>query len=521
MHHGAPRSQNRAQSREARWLSVHRADGEIHARGCPTATLGHPLPRPGRVEGVFAHWTWDGTRVTAGTDRYGMQPLFYWADEERLVLAPELRDVLALGAPRRWDDDALAVFLRLGHFVGDDTPFAAIRVLPPGGVLTWSPGAPPRVRSRRPVTPPAPGITRTQAVDAYIDLFRSAVAARLPRAAYVLPLSGGRDSRHILLELIRQQAPPRLTVTTGKFTPYDADVPVAGRLAAAAGVPHRYVDRAGSDLQADLATNRLQQMCTTEGGWVLTLGRFLSTRTPLTYDGLAGDALSQDPHVYFPPVHDRRRLATADGLAGWIIGATGLSPLLPHLLRPERLRRWSLERALARLATETARHLDAAIPLLSYVFWNRTRRAISLHPVRVIGDGGLPVHLPYLDHDLFDLLTALPEQVFADGRLHTEVISRAYPRYAHLPYAEGPMRHGPRVALARARYLRDLLRRATDSRRARWRGHDGMLPHLLRGAGRGPRLHAIDRMAPYAVYLTQLAELTARPGPVGPPPPAR
>ncbi|MBV6701800.1 asparagine synthetase B family protein [Kitasatospora aureofaciens] len=491
--------------------------GEIRVRGCPTVALGHPLPRPGGVEGVFAHWAWDGTGVTAGTDRYGMLPLFYWADEEHLVLSPELGDVLALGAPRHWDDDALAVFLRLGYFVGDDTPFAAIRVLPPGGVLTWSPGTPPRGRARPPVTPPSPGITRPQAVDAYIDLFRSAIAARLPSAPYVLPLSGGRDSRHILLELLRQQAPPQLAVTTGKFTPHDADVRVAGRLAAAAGVPHRYIDRARSDLRADLTTNRLQQMCTTEGGWVLPLGRFLRTRTPLTYDGLAGDSLSQDPHVHFRPIHDRRRLGTATGLADWLIEATGLAPLLPHLLDSTRLRRWSHERALTRLAAETARHLDAAFPLRSFVFWNRTRRAIALHPIRVIGDGGVPVHLPYLDHALFDLLMALPEQVLGDSCLRTEAISRAYPRYTQLPYAEGPMRHGPRVALARTRYLGDLLRHAADPRRAWWRGHDGMLPHLLRGAGRGPRFHAIDRMAPYAVYLIQLAELTAAPAPTGPP----
>jgi hypothetical protein len=37
----------------------------------------------------------------------------------------------------RGDGDPL-VFLRLGFFLSEDTPFAAIRALPPGGKLIWS-----------------------------------------------------------------------------------------------------------------------------------------------------------------------------------------------------------------------------------------------------------------------------------------------------------------------------------------------------------------------------------------------
>src|SRR5215211_6989478 len=103
---------------------------------------------------------------------------------------------------------ALAVFLRLGFFLGDATPWTDRKATPPPGLneaarkSLWDPPKP---------IAPVHGRTRSELVDTYIDLFRQAVARMLPGEPFALPLSGGADSRHILLELIRQGRPPRLT----------------------------------------------------------------------------------------------------------------------------------------------------------------------------------------------------------------------------------------------------------------------------------------------------------------------
>ncbi len=83
--------------------------------------------------------------------------------------AAAIPELLRAGAPRELDDDAMALFLRLGFFVGGDTPFRAIRAaLPP------------------PPDAPAPNtLTRPQLADALLDLFRAAIRRRLPSAAYV------------------------------------------------------------------------------------------------------------------------------------------------------------------------------------------------------------------------------------------------------------------------------------------------------------------------------------------------
>jgi hypothetical protein len=63
-------------------------------------------------------------------DPFGFVPRFQWYGPDGPIVRPALDALLAMGAPAAFDYDALAVFLRLGFFVGDDTPFASIRAVP-------------------------------------------------------------------------------------------------------------------------------------------------------------------------------------------------------------------------------------------------------------------------------------------------------------------------------------------------------------------------------------------------------
>ncbi|MFV2064352.1 MAG: hypothetical protein ACC726_12690 [Chloroflexota bacterium] len=62
-----------------------------------------------------------------------------------------------------------------------------------------------------------------------------------------MPVSGGRDSRHLLLEFIRADHPPALCVTTAHHQ-FDrgGDVPYASRLCAELGLEYRILALAGS-----------------------------------------------------------------------------------------------------------------------------------------------------------------------------------------------------------------------------------------------------------------------------------
>ncbi|MEU3183987.1 asparagine synthetase B family protein [Streptomyces sp. NPDC006923] len=487
----------------------HGPDG-TRAEGVPSARLGHRLRRAGRAdEGVFAEWRWDGERLLVRNDRYGMFPLYYWADGDRIALATSPTDLPALGAPAGLDHDALSVFLRLGFYLGEDTCFAAVRALPPAATLTWSAGAL-RLESGRAVPAPATRMTRREAVDGLIELFRAAVARRLPGEPYVLPLSGGRDSRHLLLELARQGAAPRLCVSGSKFPPdTGADAPVAAELAARLGIPHLTLDRPASEFHAELVANRAQGLSSVEGAWALPVLDHLRHHTRITYDGLGGDALARPaPALSF--VRDAPLDATdLPGEAGRLLLAGRTGPHVEHLLSPALGRLWSRDRARRRLATELAGHTGAAFPAGSFYFWNRTRRAVALTPYRLVPGGPL-IHAPYLDHDLFDHLASVPERLLTDGGLHDEALRRAFPHHASLRFAgDGPPASTALTLRHRAAYLRGLLGHALYAEPGWWRGGDRMLLRLLAGGRGRPGPQRVSRLMPLTLYLLQLESLAA------------
>src|SRR5690606_37864606 len=80
-------------------------------------------------------WYWDGEHLRARVCRLGVHPLFWRATRHGVALATTPLDLLEEGADL--DYPALAVFLRLGFFVGEDTPFAGVRQLAPGAQLQW------------------------------------------------------------------------------------------------------------------------------------------------------------------------------------------------------------------------------------------------------------------------------------------------------------------------------------------------------------------------------------------------
>jgi len=88
------------------------------------------------LRGEFAVIIADERRrcLIAARDRFGIKPLFYTVVGDDVVLASEIKGLLALGAPARWDTDG---FLADCHAArpASQTVFAGIRAVPPGCLL--------------------------------------------------------------------------------------------------------------------------------------------------------------------------------------------------------------------------------------------------------------------------------------------------------------------------------------------------------------------------------------------------
>jgi asparagine synthase (glutamine-hydrolysing) len=167
---------------------------------------GHGIAGLTEINGMFALVALDAERqeLIAARDRFGLKPLYLYADATHLAFASEIKQLLALpGVAARLDPERALDFLVDGltdHAEG--TMFAGIRRLPAGAALRfdlrqWRLGQPLPAASRYYELPAAGALDldENEAVRRFRELFVDAV--RLcwqPDAAIGLCLSGGLDS---------------------------------------------------------------------------------------------------------------------------------------------------------------------------------------------------------------------------------------------------------------------------------------------------------------------------------------
>jgi asparagine synthase (glutamine-hydrolysing) len=469
---------------------------EVVVRGQAVCRLGHRLPARsgGLPDGVFAGWSWDGRALDVEQDRYGFYPLFYYSRGGEFAIAPSIVTLLREGAAPELDPGALAVFLQLGFFIDDETPFKHIRAVPPSARFAWDGKL--YVRERRDLGD-RHDVSRDEALQTYAELFRDAVRRRPPNGPVVLPLSGGRDSRHILLELCEAGFRPESCVTAIRYGRGNNDVNVAGMLARSFGLDHVVLERAPR-LQAELRKNLATSFCADEHAWLMPLAEHLSGRSVEIYDGIAGDVLSAS--LFQKPAWlELYRAGRFVELAKTLVGKRREGIVA---LRGADARRLADE-ALERIAVELRRYEDATNPCTMFFFWNRTRREITLAPFGILA-GVETCFCPYLDHALFDFLAALPPEVTIDRRFHTDTIALAHPSAGKIPYAvPGPGRLNTSLAAFGAGVVGYGLR--SDRRRGRMLA---LLGGQLAGlAPRKGRRISVSVDPDRLLYLLQLEDL--------------
>lgn len=203
----------------ARTGSASRADAELLAalyRRDPHGDFVAP------VAGDFSFALWDAPRRTLilGRDAFGVRPLFYHASAGRVAWATKIDPLLdpLLGIDQTIDDEYLGAYV-IHSADAEETPFRAIRAVPPGAMVVatpegttirrfWSLDALPDVTLR----------SDGEYEERLLELLRDSVAARLQTDRPVASeLSGGLDSSTIVClaaALLRERAVPAPRVFT-------------------------------------------------------------------------------------------------------------------------------------------------------------------------------------------------------------------------------------------------------------------------------------------------------------------
>lgn len=387
--------------------------------------------------GGEAGWDVEQDGVSFFTDRYGICPIYYSHSKDFFGCSTSLQ-TLARNLPQlTLNAHALSSFFQIGFFCNEETPFNEIRVLFSGVRASWKNGD--LHLGETPLVPNRLEVTYEQAMDGYIDLFRQSIQKQL--ADYGRPdamlLSGGRDSRHILLELHAQNVAPEVAATVQRPLKDSSDPDVAKELTSRIGIRHEILQQDPLAYDSLFQTMLITNFETDEQDWYRSAFRWLGKHTQTSMDGLAGDRVSGQFHY--------------EGFKPSLIMNDDLDESVDALVK-----RWGApqERAViacSNLGIEFDRDAVYAIvhealkkciyfqnAYMQFYLNTRTRREIARGPIDM---GQNKFSFPYLDPDLVDFLSSVPPEITRQFEFHADVIKRAYPEFADIPYANALFRN--------------------------------------------------------------------------------
>jgi asparagine synthase (glutamine-hydrolysing) len=221
------------------------AAGRVFATRSDTEVILHLYEEHGarcveHLRGMFAFALWDRRRgeLFLARDRLGVKPLYYvHAGDGSLYFASEIKALLAAGAVRpELDLAALPDFLANRATSGEGTLFAGVRRLEPGHTLRWKDGKVDVERYWDACPGPAGGDFRSPRdyIDEWRERFTNSVRLRLMSDVPLgMFLSGGIDSSAIAAVMSRLVHDPIKTFSVAFDDPGANELPYA-RLAARA-----------------------------------------------------------------------------------------------------------------------------------------------------------------------------------------------------------------------------------------------------------------------------------------------
>lgn len=158
-----------------------------------------------RLRGMFSFIFVDHIQSTAIAvrDRYGIKPLFYWSDGEKLHFASEIKQFSAhpLWSSKLNEQKALQFLLYGITDFDEETLFSGVYHVPPGSMLVIQKATAPRFQIRKWWKPNRTMFTGSyqDAVEEYQDKFQRVLALHLRSDVEIAScLSGGLDSSAIV-----------------------------------------------------------------------------------------------------------------------------------------------------------------------------------------------------------------------------------------------------------------------------------------------------------------------------------
>lgn len=394
---------------------------------------GYKLDDRSGDNGIFVEWKVESNRLTLTNDRFGMYPVFYSQSGNEISFSSSISNLITKDDHNRLDYEAIALFLRTGSFFGNRTPFLNIKALPAAKLEYDRNGL--RIENYEVNF----GENHTSSVEEaryiYRDLFTKTISKfkEAFSGKVGLPLSGGKDSRHILFELMEQGLKPEACLTMKHQPPKpNEDANIAKFVCSTLGVNHVVFDQDPSFLELETEKNKLTSFCALEHSWILPLARYLKSEGySATFDGIAGDVLSAG-HFLTKRRLDLYRKEKYEELANDILSPEGY---LPRALTNSVHKKLNRESATHLIISELEKFSNAPNPVGQFYLHTRTRRNVGLSAWGILQQNN-HVFAPFLDIEIYDFLSSLPAEYFLDHSFHQVTMAETYPQYAHIPFED-------------------------------------------------------------------------------------
>ncbi|MBV6645159.1 MAG: asparagine synthase (glutamine-hydrolyzing) [Cyclobacteriaceae bacterium] len=418
-----------------------------------------------RLNGFFGLAIYDAQEqsLLVARDRYGIKPLIYFQDEDKLVFASEMKSLLAYGIPKQIDPMALRLYFQLTYIPASKTIFQHVNKLEPGHFLFVSKG---EVENRSFYQLPyheQPPVEDFQSAKAELKrLLQESVQKRLvsdvPLGSF---LSGGIDSS-VITAIAAQEVKDFKTFSIGfKDNSYFDETRYAQLVADQYQTDHHVFKLSNNDLLEhveDIVTYLDEPFADSSAIPVHILSRL--TRQEVTV-ALSGDGADEVFSGYNK--HSAWLLSAESNVRNQVVGALkNLWRVLPKS-RGNRLwdktrqlhrfaeilqldlnnRYWSLATFseadfLDRLLLETsivdpiAEGLVSSIESadLNKVLWNDVKMVLSgdmLTKVDMMSmANSLEVRVPFLDHEVVDFAFSLPAHFKARGNSRKIILRESF-----------------------------------------------------------------------------------------------
>ncbi len=199
---------------------------------------------PEKINGLFSGFLIDKRHKQCYlfNDRFGVERLFLYEDDDRVVFSSEAKAILAvIPETRSFDPEGLGQFLACGCTLGENSLFRKIRVLPVGSVLKFVKGKPQGVRKyfNCSAWEELEPLQEKEFLTRFCETLKVVVNRYLKRPSSVaVSLTGGLDSR-MIMSCLETPAGTVPCYTFGSRYRETYDVKVARRVAGHCSQPHK------------------------------------------------------------------------------------------------------------------------------------------------------------------------------------------------------------------------------------------------------------------------------------------